>query len=198
MAFDNNKVESTPTISAASIIVPHKLDPAPPILTTLDSDRPDKGGEGGVPHVTNAEFLAVLFGKLNDGGRIAVCGKAGDPQQGGWHPGSISELAARCQSDRNNYFNCSTFNPTENGALSAKAANFCRYHVLVLDDVGTKVPLEKVTRIEPTYAIETSLGNFQYGYVLATPIADMGEMTLLQNACADAGLTDNGVRRQII
>ncbi|OAO01443.1 hypothetical protein A8B75_15015 [Sphingomonadales bacterium EhC05] len=183
----NNTANAKP-IDASAIRITPKNNTAP------DTDRPEKGGEGGVPAVSNAEFLAVLFGKLNDDELVAICGKAGDPQQGGWNPASISELAARCPSDRNNYFNCSTFNPTESGTLSAKAANFCRYHLIVLDDVGTKVPLEKVAHVEPTYAIETSPGNFQYGYVLATPITDMGKMTLLQNACADAGLTDNGAK----
>jgi len=181
---------------ASSIRIPSKTNTTAPVpaAVTQDAERPGKGGEGGAPAVSNKEFLGVLFGKLNDDELVAVCGKAGDPQQGGWHPAPVSDMAGRCSSDRNNYFNCSTFSPTESGSLSVKAENFCRYHVLVFDDVGTKVPLDKVTHVEPTYVIETSPGNFHYGYVLTTPTSDIETLTQLQNACADAGLTDNGAK----
>lgn len=41
--------------------------------------------------------------------------------------------------------------------------------VVVLDDIGTKVPESNIP-LEPSYIIESSEGNYQYGYLLAEPI----------------------------
>src|SRR3954449_7339414 len=43
-----------------------------------------KGGEGGDPKVTNAEFVAAVFTDLPEGAFAAVCSKPGNPNQGGW------------------------------------------------------------------------------------------------------------------
>lgn len=188
----NKKVKK----SAAGIKVsPAKTDPA--------VTAPSKGGEGGktgyiaitdVPFVSNAEFINTLFTNLIDDETVAICSKSGDPTQGGWQPSPALQIESRCANSSNNYVNCSTFKLADGGVLSARAENFCQYRLFVLDDIGTKVPLEKVSRVGPTYAIETSPGNFQYGYVLETPINSIPEMAKLQDAFADAGLTDNGAK----
>jgi hypothetical protein len=194
----NNSDPNPGKISPASIRIKNppgqggeggeKISSAPPSppwpRSSVDPKRP----------VTNAEFMSALFPSIDDGEMVAVCSKPGDPTNGPWPAKTAENVDQACPPTANNYFNCSTFTAADNGSLSAKSENFCRYHVLVFDDVGTKVPLDKVAHIEPTYVIETSRGNFQYGFVLATPIADKGAMTRLQNACAEAGLTDNGAK----
>lgn len=63
-------------------------------------------------------------------------------------------------------------------------------YVIVLDDIGTKVALEKLPPgLRPTWAIETSPGNFQVGFMLATPV-DPARASALIEALAKAGFTD--------
>jgi len=74
------------------------------------------------------------------------------------------------------------------GRPSAAAAH-CEYVlVLVLDDVGTK---SKVPSLAPTWIIETSPGNFQYGYVFRIQ-PGRGEFAAAIRAIAEAGYTDPG------
>ena len=74
------------------------------------------------------------------------------------------------------------------GKPSAAAAH-CEYVlVLVLDDVGTK---SKIPPLAPTWIIETSPGNFQYGYVFRIQ-PGRGEFAAAIRAIAEAGYTDPG------
>jgi len=74
------------------------------------------------------------------------------------------------------------------GRISASAANATHCLVLVLDDVGTKA---KVPPLDPTWVMETSQGNFQYGYTFKTQ-PTTGEFSAAINAIAEAGYTDKG------
>lgn len=65
-------------------------------------------------------------------------------------------------------------------------------YVIVLDDVGTKVPIDRLPPgVRPTYAIETSPSNFQLGFRLKDPVAPERAAALF-DAIAKAGLTDPG------
>ena len=78
----------------------------------------------------------------------------------------------------------------KDGHPSASIANCERVGFLVLDDVGTK---SKVPPIEPTWKIETSPDNYQWGYTFALddhPTTD--EFTAAIKAIAEAGYTDTG------
>ena len=142
----------------------------------------------------NAAFLAALFASAGDDETVAVCSKLGDPTSGPWMALDAKTVGQTCPPSSNNYFNCSSLRRTSEGELKATAAQVAGFHVLVLDDVGTKVSLEAVAGLEPTYAVETSPGNFQYGYVLETPLENLDEIAALQNAVAAAGLCDNGAK----
>jgi hypothetical protein len=76
----------------------------------------------------------------------------------------------------------------KDGRVSASAAN-CEYVlVMVLDDIGTK---SKTPPIEPTWKIETSEGNYQWGYAFNVQ-PTKGEFSAAIKAIADAGYTDPG------
>ena len=76
------------------------------------------------------------------------------------------------------------------GKVSASAANCERVAFLVLDDIGTK---SKVPPIEPTWKMETSLGNYQWGYTFALDDQPTkAEFAAAIKAIADAGFTDAG------
>jgi len=58
------------------------VKPPPEVTLTISvvgQSEAGKGGEGGVPHVTNKEFVAAVFQILPDGATAAVCTKAGSP-----------------------------------------------------------------------------------------------------------------------
>ena len=74
------------------------------------------------------------------------------------------------------------------GKLSASVSNCTHVLVMVLDDVGTKA---KVPPLAPTWIIETSVGNYQWGYVFGEQ-PTCGEFSGAIKAIADAGYTDGG------
>jgi hypothetical protein len=74
--------------------------------------------------------------------------------------------------------------------LSASAANCERVAFLVLDDIGTK---SKVPPLEPTWKIETSPGNYQWGYTFGLDDQPLkGEFAAAIKAIAETGFTDPG------
>lgn len=177
--------------------------------------RPEKGGEGGeggeggIPtppsppspppsrdHAcpqSNAEFLSALFSSIREGESLAVCVQWGDLTTAkGWTAVNAEKVDVTCPPNANNYFNCSTFRPDPDGSLRATKATFGQYGVLVCDDVGTKASLEAVEKLPPTYAVETSPGNFHYGYALAEPIDGEVSVAALQKAVVAGGLCDRG------
>ena len=79
------------------------------------------------------------------------------------------------------------------GKLSASAANCTHCLVLVLDDVGTKA---KVPPLAPTWRMETSPNNFQYGYAFSEQ-PSCGEFAAAITAIADAGYTDGGATNPV-
>jgi len=76
------------------------------------------------------------------------------------------------------------------GKVSASASNCERVAFMVLDDVGTK---SKVPPLAPTWIIETSPANYQYGYTFALDDQPLkGDFSAAIKAIADAGFTDGG------
>lgn len=96
------------------------------------------------------------------------------------------------------YFGCSTMKP-DDGRVFNRQSLFSGYFVLVLDDIGTGVgsklipeKLPPELRKNPSYIIETSPENFQYGYVFAKPLRDLFLAKLLQRTVIEASGTDSG------
>jgi hypothetical protein len=94
------------------------------------------------------------------------------------------------------YFGTSSITRDVKGELRNKLVNFSGLHVVVLDDIGTKIDAADIPDglATPTYVIETSAGNFQWGYVLEKPLEDKDEaqalMTLLKHH--EPRVTDKG------
>ncbi|MCO4092871.1 MAG: hypothetical protein HEQ34_13105 [Sphingorhabdus sp.] len=171
-------------------------------------EKGGKGGEGGmgVPPLpplpassaeqnlprSNRTFLEQLFSSLGDDEHVAVCSKPGDPTAGPWLAVNGANVEKLCAGEANNYFNCSTFRLDPDGSLKARKDLMYRYRVLVFDDINTKVLPDRVQGLAPTYIIETSPSNFQYGFLLAEPINDPDVVVQLQLAVSAAGLSDAG------
>jgi hypothetical protein len=91
------------------------------------------------------------------------------------------------------YYSTATVTPDRDGKLFNRQANFAGLYVIVLDDIGTKIPVDKIPEnFAPTYIIETSKGNFQYGYVLEEPIRSLHAAKALVQCVYESGLSDEG------
>lgn len=89
------------------------------------------------------------------------------------------------------YFCVSTVGGERNDrgtALRRRRVDLVRYHCFVLDDIGTKADAPPV---EPTWIIETSRGNYQYGYALY-PGSDWARYEATLEWCYSKGWGDAG------
>ncbi len=91
------------------------------------------------------------------------------------------------------YSTATTVRDPHDGELYNRKALFKRFHVLVLDDIGTKVDIDFLkSDFKPTYIIETSEGSYHYGYVLAEPITVLEQAEALVQLVYEAGYSDKG------
>lgn len=91
------------------------------------------------------------------------------------------------------YFGTSTVSKHEDGKLYNRKSQFKRLHVVVLDDIGTKIHEAGLPPdLEPNYIIETSEGNYQWGFILETPIEDYALAEALIHLVYTSGYSDEG------
>jgi hypothetical protein len=141
------------------------------------------------------DFLDVVFqGGLTDSDSVLTW--AVKPGQSPAYPMGDLELIAslsRTKAARALYFGTSTCEPDDEGSLRNRKQLFSALHVVVLDDIGTKVPLDKIPdTFPPTYKLESSAGNFQYGYVLTEPVKDLKAAEALIQLVYESGFSDEG------
>lgn len=163
------------------------LSPLPPPETD-ETDITDFSG------VSNRDFLSAVFGTLPGEGRPVVVSFAGNPgtvPKSDWFGKSWSETEPDLPPDHNCYFSLAAFRPDEAGQYRRRKAQFSVLYAIMLDDVGTKVPLERL-ELEASWMIETSRGNFQAGYILAEPLTNAAEADRLMKAIIAANLCDPG------
>ncbi|CAH1083763.1 DNA-primase RepB domain-containing protein [Candidatus Nitrotoga sp. 1052] len=163
-----------------------------PTVSSAAQLKGGKGGEGGVTAISNAEFFAAVFPQLTKGAFALVCSKPGDPNEGGWPANRADLTIGRLSTINNNYINCSSFYPGNDGSFKAQKSQFAACHFLMLDDLGTKVMQDRLGEFKLSALIETSPGNHQGIIILAEPITDGDVATRLLNALIDAGLCDGG------
>lgn len=142
--------------------------------------------------ITNTEFIKTVFRNVPEGASPAVCSKPRNPEIGGWIAQSVTEKTAQLTGENNNYLNCSSFLSTDDGSFSVRKSQFSACHFLMLDDLGTKIPLDQLNGFDFSWLIETSPGNFQAGIIFSKPIIDGSEAERLLKALIDAGLCDPG------
>lgn len=146
---------------------------------------------------TANEFLATIFQDLEDDEHICV--SRGTPKKDGdgmWFNNfTVDRRQFRkwdaFKQDQAWYFCVSTINGELNdkGSMVGRGrSNLKRYFSLVLDDIGTKGSPPPVS---PSWKLETSKGNFQYGYLL-DPGSDWGRYEALVEYCHQQGWGDAG------
>ena len=147
--------------------------------------------------VGNGELLLTVFGVELGEARPVVVSFTGNPRTvprkvwfGRPWQGS-TDMAIALPADANNYFSLAVFKPDEAGKYRRQKARFHALHAVMLDDVGNKVSMERLT-LRPSWLIETSPGNCQAGYLLREPLTDGLAADRLMNAIVAAGLCDPG------
>jgi hypothetical protein len=168
---------------------------SPPAALPVVPVEAGKGGVGGDLAITNAEFISAVFPACPAGAYAAVCSKAGDPQNGGWLPQRADQVADKLSATRNHYVNCSSFRLGADGSFKARKADFAACHFILLDDIGTKIPFERLGGFEFSWLIETSPGNHQGGIILNSPVTDGAVAEQLLDAIIEAKLCDEGARQ---
>jgi len=144
--------------------------------------------------VTNQEFLAALRAPSDALETIPkdavnwICAYPGNNQQ--WQGRAHTGEGEIELPDQNTFFSVSMYRPI-NGQIARKRENFVAMLCLVLDDIGTKA---KTPPLEPSWKIQTSPGNAQWGYILSPAILDSGIARQLQDAVVAAGYSDPGAK----
>ena len=167
---------------------------APETVSPPDAVETDITGETDL--VGNGELLLAVFGELADARPVVVSFEGnpasvpakvwfGRPWQG------TSDVAASLPAGANNYFSLAVFRSDEAGQIRRQKTRFQALYAVMLDDIGTKVALERLT-LPPSWLLETSPGNHQAGYLLREPLTDGSVADRLMNAIVAAGLCDPG------
>lgn len=151
--------------------------------------------------VGNDEFLQAVFGEnlanSMTASRPVLVSFEGNPSNA---PGKLwagkpwlSDVEAPCflKPTANNYFSLASFRPDEAGNYRRLKARFAALFAVMLDDVGTKVDIDRLT-LKPSWLLETSPGNHQAGYILHEPLEDGRTADQLMSAIINAGLCDPG------
>jgi hypothetical protein len=147
-------------------------------------------------HVTNQQFLNAMLPSLLDNARALTCAFPGDPADGRWWPQPWRPGTATfyLRSGTNNYACISAFYPDPaTGQYRRRKAEFAQMHALMVDDINTKVPKQKI-RLPLSALVETSPGNFQGWYFLGKSPGSCNFATAdaVLKAMIASGLTADG------
>lgn len=128
---------------------------------------------------TNSEFLRALFGE--DWKQIPV--STGNNNWGVMPAGGAVDLFMPTMP---NYYCVSIFDPGE-GRFRRKKEIFKRQNIIVIDDIGTKLDQAAAEFLypAPTYKIETSPGNYQWGFKIKGGCDDARKAEALIDAIID-------------
>jgi hypothetical protein len=123
--------------------------------------------------ITNELFLQTIFGDQWEDALIA--GFPGDPRvasEAHWTAYPAHRLPGPAEQARLNMYFCPSLVRRTRRVLG----EFVSFHVIVVDDYGTKVEAgtpEAILGTGPNYMLETSPGNYQAGWFVKPPITDL-------------------------
>jgi hypothetical protein len=139
---------------------------------------------------TNDDFIAGIFGEVSGAECPLVCVKYGNPDESGWYPRAWP--CDTLNADANWYCLPALYQPDDSGAYRAQKKLAVSVHAIMLDDIGKKIDPERLLGCVPSWSIETSPGNHQYGYIFEEPITDIQVTEQLKQQLISAGLCDPG------
>jgi len=148
------------------------------------------------PKITNDQFLQVIFGDLYQQAHVTSFSQdpgSIPPGESGrcWAGGAYKDK--QLMPDSNQFYTVSLFTPDENGKANRRKKNFSACHVIALDDVKEKLPLEQVMRLPPpSIVLKSSLYSEQWLYLLSTPCSDANRIDNLHDGLISQGLAPDG------
>ncbi len=150
--------------------------------------------------LTNVDFLEAAFCDLPDGAAAMLTGFTGDPasvDRGAWfaRPWHFGQpLDWRLKPGANNYVAVGSFWADGDGTHRRRKSLFARLHLVMVDDIGTKVPLGAIY-LPLSALVETSPKNYQGWYFIKPSAASDSEQVASQliAALVEAGLTADGI-----
>lgn len=173
-------------------------------MTGLNEGHPGVAAPGiledsaGIP-ITNENFVRTFF--ADDWWRAYVTGFADDPssivpeRRGLCWSGTAFHKANGQLDPSNNQFICiSGFNDVDGKAVRRKS-QFVACYLIIIDDVGTKVPWHVADKFPPpSYKLETSPGNWQWGYGMpeGQPELERWKPERLLDGLVAKGITEDG------
>ena len=166
-------------------------------MTVFKPDTLETEKTGKTDICSNHEFLQAVFGDDLTDTRPVVVSFVGNPAS---VPRKVwfgrpwqgdAQTSASLPASANNYFSLAVFRPDEAGKYRRQKSRFQALHAVMLDDLGSKVTMERLTS-PPSWLLETSAGNYQAGYLLHEPLTDGTVADRLMNAIVAAGLCDPG------
>jgi RepB DNA-primase from phage plasmid len=135
--------------------------------------------------ITAEDFLMAIFAE--DGGAIGIADRSKD----GWN---ARRWVTGMDLSGPTYACISTIvddNPRAT-RLARSEDNLVKTYAFMLDDIGTaensKVPPERI-KLQPSWKLETSPGNFQWGYIFKSGVDPVDAKALIK-ALLDAGVGD--------
>lgn len=143
------------------------------------------------------DFLNVIAGPLPDDTQYIASmlrGNVGDAK--GWPPRTLNEVVAMVEAgvhDCAYYISTASARPDSTGKYRNKKAQFDQLNMVILDDVGSgEGSKANEGTLRPTYKIETSKDNYQWGYLLDPPVRDFDIASTFIKAVYGSGISDKG------
>ncbi|MEJ2653689.1 MAG: hypothetical protein P8173_18480 [Gammaproteobacteria bacterium] len=125
---------------------------------SLETDKTDK-----TYSISNNYFLHTVFGDNLTDNRPIVVSFEGNPNNAAskrWIGQPWTEEVGILSAEANNYFSLAVFRPDEAGQYRRQKSRFHALCAVMLDDIGTKVAMERLTS-QPSWLLETSAGHHQ-------------------------------------
>lgn len=157
-----------------------------------ESKKPDKTDKTYIQ--SNHDFIRGIFGDdLNEylPVWVSLVGNPHKAKPAEWSGKAWQADAADFRHESNNYCTLAVYRQNEKGQYRRKKSQFHALYAVMLDDLGTKIPMDRMT-LTPSWLIETSEGNYQAGYMLDVSLQDAKLATNLLKAIINAGLCDEG------
>ena len=126
--------------------------------TVLPPDAVETDITGETDLVGNGEFLLAVFGDELADARPVVVSFEGNPVSvpaKGWFCRPW-QGTPEVPASANNYFSLAVFRPDEAGQFRRQKARFHALYAVMLDDIGTKVALERLT-LPSSWLLEATL-----------------------------------------
>lgn len=158
-----------------------------------DPSKTEKTDRTDYAEISNDDFINGLFGELTLERPVTVSFK-GNPatvSKNAWFGKPYIRGKVLLPGDMNNYVSFAKYRPDGDGKYRRQKKQFAALYAIMLDDVGVKVAIDRVT-LAPSWIIETSPGNCQYGYIFSEPLCNATEATHLLDSIIAAGLCDPG------